>query len=288
MRSFASIMAGLFVLLGGCATAPVTPDGVLSGGAPVEQVIRQGDAAAVAGDFEAAALMYTQALAQQPDADTWYRLGMAHTYRAQPRQALWAFEKALELDAAHRDALERLALYYTANNVNEQAGVYLARLLAVDEQNWRAHNALGVLADLEQRFEDAAGHYRRAVELNLGSAILWNNLGYSRYLAEDFALAQTYFEHALTLDARYEVARHNLALVHARQRRFDEAVAIMSGNGDVAAAYCDVGYLAFRMGDYARAEALLVEGIRRSPTYNGKAQQNLRAVRQAIWMESSG
>jgi hypothetical protein len=55
-----------------------------------------------------------------------------------------------------------------------------------------------------------------------------------------------------------------------------------------AQAYADIGYLAFRLGDLARAEALLSEAIRRSSTYNRQAHQHLAAVREARAVALSG
>jgi Flp pilus assembly protein TadD len=286
VRSTLLLIAFLPVLLAGCASTSNAPPHVFSGEAPVDAVIARADGAAVAGDFTAAALLYQQALSQEPSGKAWYRLGMAETYLGNPDRAMWSFLQALELEPEHPESLQRVALYYTANERAAEARAYLDRLLAVDERNWRAHNALGVLADLEQRFDEAADHYAAAIERQPGSALLWNNLGYSRYLAADYELAQNYFEHALQVDPDFGTARHNLALLYARQSQYEQALSLMLAGGDQVVAYSDVGYFAFKLGDLTRAEALLNEAIRRSPTYNLQASQNLAAVREAMQAEA--
>lgn len=286
MKPLVMLVACLPLFLGACAATPTKTPHVLSGEARPDTVIQKGDAAAMTGDHGAAVMFYKQALSQEPSAATWYRLGLAEHHLDEPERAMWAFKKALELDPAHGASLQRVALHYTARAKVEEASSYLERLLALDADNWVAHNARGVLADLEQRFDEAADHYSVAIRLHSGSALLWNNLGYSRYLAGDFILAHRYFEYALQLDSSYGTARNNLALVLARQLKYAEALALMVSAGDEVAAYSDIGYLAFRMGHYARAEAFLTEAIRRSPTYNSQAYQNRAAVRAAIRAEA--
>lgn len=281
MRSFILTLGFAALFLGGCAATPVKAPNVLSGEAPVGEVIGKGDAVAATGDYRAAAILYKQALSQEPSAAAWYRLGMAETYLEEPEQAMWAFSKALKLDPEHRESLQRVALYHTGKGLVAEAGPYLQRLLAIDPDNWLAHNALGVLADLEQRFDEAADHYTVATELNPGSAMLWNNLGYSRYLSGRYELARQHFEHALRLDGEHVAAHNNLALVFARQSRYEEALAVVTSLGGEAEAYTTIGYLAYRMGEYGKAEVFLTEAIRRSPTYNRLAHQNLAAVRDA-------
>jgi Flp pilus assembly protein TadD len=283
------VLVCVSMLLVGCASTPPENPHVLSGEAAVASVIREGDASAQRGDYETAALLYRQALVQHPpSAETWYRLGMALTYLDEPDQAAWAFRNTLAFDPDHAGALERLGLYFTARGPSDDAAAYLQRLLVVDPDNWRGHNALGVLSDLQADFEGAALHYHAAVELRPDAPLLWNNLGYSRYLAGDYRSAHRHIEAALQLDPDFHAARMNLALVYARQRKYDDALRTMLHAGDDVAAYNDVGYLAFQMGHYARAEAFFVEAIERSPTYNVRANQNLAAVRKAISDEANG
>jgi Flp pilus assembly protein TadD len=276
------------VLLGGCATTGNQDAHVLSGEASVERIVGRADQAVAEGDDFAATILYRQALSQEPSADLWYRLGMAQMRQEGAGQAMWAFRNALQLDPDHARSLERIGFFLTAKDRAADARPYLDRLLGLEPDNWRAHNALGVLADLEGRHVEAAGHFAAAIERNPESPMLWNNLGYSYYLAGDDAAAHRAIASALQMQPNHTAARHNLALLLARQRRYDEALAMMKPSRGESQAYADVGYLAYKLGDYRKAEELLGEAIRSSSTYNRQAHQSLAAVREARAAQSRG
>lgn len=274
---------------GGCATTGVDPADVVSGKAPVGAIVERADQAAAAGDYHAASILYQQALGKRPDAEVWYRLGAAYAQLGQEERGIWAYRNALRLEPDHGPSLQAVGFYFTTRDLPDEARPYLERLLELQPDNWRAQNALGVVADLQGRFDAAVGHYGRAIELNPGSPMLWNNLGYSYYMAGDYDAAWEHIARALQMDPQYDGARHNLALVLARHAHYDEALRVMLGGGvEEAQAYCDLGYLAFKMGDFQAAEDMLMEAIRRSATYHRQAHRNLAAVREAMVAAGKG
>ena len=275
------LLLGSILLLGGCATTDADKPHVLSGEAPVGDVIAKGDESFEAGDFLAATILYQIAIQQTPAAEYWFKLGMANTYLKHRDRALHSFLQALELDPDHAGALEKMGLYYTSKGEIDQARAYLDRLLEVDRENWKAHNSLGVLADLEQKFTEARDHYLEALKIRPDLPMLWNNLGYSVYLLGDYPRATTYISKALEFDPGHEAARLNLALVYVRQEKYEQALATFFQTEDVATAYTNVGFLAYKVGAYEKAEDLLEEAIRQSPTYNKSAHSLLAATRQA-------
>jgi Flp pilus assembly protein TadD len=281
MRSCTLAIVTWAFMLAGCASTGAQDTHVLSGEAPVEHVISRADQALAEGDFLAAEILYQQALSRQPSAEVWYRLGIAQLRGGSTGEAMWAFRQALDLNPDHPRALERVGLHLTTRDRADEARPFVARLLELEPDNWRAHNALGVLADLEGRHTEAAERFAAAIERNPESATLWSNLGYSHYLDGDDQAAQRAIGTALSLEPGHTAARHNLALLMARQRRYDEALRIMQVARGEAQAYSDIGYLAFRMGDLAKAEELLKEAIQRSRTFNREAHQHLAAVREA-------
>lgn len=265
----------------GCASTQSHKPHILSGEAPVEEVIAKADASLAAGDYRAAAVLYQIAIKEKPMADSWFKLGLADTQLNNRDQAIYAFMETLALDPQHAGALEKMGLYYTAKGEPQKARKYLDPLVTIAPDNWKAHNAFGVLADLEGDFAAARDHYTTALKLRPDLAILWNNLGYSVYLLGDFATAKTYMDRALEMDANLESARSNLALIHVREGNYDQALATYSRDGDLARAFTKVGYLAYQIGEYDKAEELLEQAIRKSPTYNKSAHAYLAATRQA-------
>lgn len=282
MRSLALVLGLVVLMLSGCASMPgKEKPNVLSGEAPVEDVIAKGDEAMRTGDYHAAAVLYQIAVRQEPSAKTWHRLGVVNHRLENIRQALWCYEKALDHDAEHAPTLERLGLYYTAKADVPTATGYLTRLMEADPTNWKAHNSLGVLADLEKRFSDARDHYMEALKLRPDMPMLWNNLGFSVYLLGDMEEAISYMERALELNPRHEAARMNLALVYVRQNDYERALDTFFEVEDIPTSYTKVGYLAYKVGDYDKAEELLQLAIKESPTYNKPAHTYLAATRNA-------
>jgi Flp pilus assembly protein TadD len=275
-----SLLLGM-LLLSGCATSEKDKPHVLSGEAPVEDVIAKADESYQAGDFRAAAILYQIAIDTESSADAWFRLGMANNYLGERDKAVYSFMQALNQDPNHPGALEKMALFYTSRGDVPRAREYLVKLLEVDENNWRAHNSMGVLADLEKEFDQARDHYLAALKIRPDLAMLWNNLGYSVYLMGDLERAIKYITRALELDPHHEASRQNLALVYVRQDEFEAALATLLESEDVPTAYTNIGYLAYMVGNYEKAEEYLEEAIRQSPVYNKPAHTYLAATRQA-------
>ena len=200
-------------------------------------------------------------------------------------QAFNSFLNALELDPVHVGTLKRLGLHYTSKGDIEQARKYLEPLAEISSDNWKAHNGLGVVADLERDFTRAREHYTQALKLRPDLAILWNNHSYSLYLVGDYPTVKTYMNRALELDPGLESARSNLALVFVRETDYEKALATIRKTKDIGTAYTTVGYLAYRVGEFAWAEELLEQAIGRSPTYNKPAHDYLAATRRALAQE---
>jgi len=287
MKRISLLAICLSLFLGGCASTGSKETSVISEDAPVDKIVAKADQAAVGGDYLAASTLYRHALSIEPDVDIWYRLGMSLIMLDEQKQALWAFSNVLTMEPEHRGALQQVALHLTSKGEVEKARTYLDRLLAVDPDNWRAHNALGVVADFDGTPDEAAVHYRTAIELNPDAAMLWNNLGYSMYLSDNMLSAEENIRKALTLDPGYGPAKRNLALIHARQGLYSEALKVMLTAENESTAFTDVGVLAFKLGDYDQAEILLAEAVRRSPTYNPEASRNLAAAREALRKSAS-
>jgi Flp pilus assembly protein TadD len=276
------LFIGGILMFAGCASQQSESPHVLSGEAPVEDVIAKADESFTAGDFQAAAILYQIAIGQDPKSDYWFKLGLANAALKQQTKAIYSYSQAVALDEEHAGALEKLGLHYTAKGDIPEARNYLQELLDVEPTNWKAHNALGVLADLEEAFKEARNHYLEALKLRPDLALLWNNLGYSVYLLGDLDGAGMYIKRALQLDPAHRAARLNLALIHVRQAQYSEALAVLAKDADLPTAYTNLGYLSYRVGEYEKAEEFLLEAINQSPTFNRSAHTYLAAARQAI------
>jgi Tfp pilus assembly protein PilF len=150
--------------------------------------------------------------------------------------------------------------------------------VSIDDRIPMAHNALGVIADLDRDYPRAQRHYEKALSANPSSPSLLNNLGYSRYLSGNWKGATAAFREALLVDPNYERAWRNLALVYARQKRYTEAVDALSKIQDVPKAYNDVGYVAMVGGRLDDAKGFFEEAKRLSADFYTLADTNERRV----------
>ncbi|TNC80538.1 MAG: hypothetical protein C9356_13305 [Oleiphilus sp.] len=75
---------------------------------------------------------------QSDNADAWFKLGLAHFFMQQHLAAILAFERALSLDAGHRDALNRCGMSYGYIGQGEKSRQLYERSLAVAGTSNRA------------------------------------------------------------------------------------------------------------------------------------------------------
>ena len=271
-----------------CATTPTTfSDAVADDLALIDDPVREGDNAARRGDYEDALKSYLLAISsqEQPDPEVWYRVAAVCTHIGRNQQALRAYLEVLKITPDHAGALEGAGLEYLELKATEEAREHLNAALEVEPDLWRAHNALGILADQENDHASAIGHFANALNINVNSPMILNNIGYSRYLSGDLEQAARDFYKATELQPDYHPAWSNLGLVYARQGWYADAVSMLGRSVDTPVAFNNVGYIASENGDLREAEQLLSEAIRLSPTYYRDAYQNLAMVRGRIRSE---
>lgn len=250
-----------------------------------EEAYQNGDLALRAGDRDRALFEFIRGLklADEPSVEALYKIGRIHHERENYKLADLAYRWALRhapQDAQAGTGLGEVLLHrrqYQAAREQLQAVVD-----AHEKAPWRAHNALGIIADMQGEPEKAEQHYQQALRSEPHSAVVLNNLGYSRYLAGNWAGANEALSAALRADPAYELAWRNLGLVRARQGDYDYALRALVRSGDQAKAYNDVGFVSMMAGDYSRALTLFEEAMRLSPAYYVTASENASSARQLL------
>ncbi len=272
-----------------CATTPTSSfsDAVADDLALVDDPVREGDNAARRGDYEDALKSYLLALSseEQPDPEVWYRVAAVCSHIGRSQQALRAYLEVLKIAPDHAGALEGAGLEYMELKATDEAKAHLTAAITVDQDLWRAHNALGILADQENDHARAIDHFANALRINVNSPMILNNIGYSRYLSGDLDQAARDFYQATEIQPDYMPAWSNLGLVYARQGWYSDAVNMLEKSLDKPVAFNNVGYIASENGDLRDAEQLLSEAIRLSPTYYEAAYLNLATVRARLRSE---
>jgi Flp pilus assembly protein TadD len=201
-----------------------------------------------------------------------------HSGNKHPELALKIYQEILAIDSNDLAANEYLGLYYLEIGQTAKAKDHLTTAVRISSSNWKAHNGLGVIADLENKSAEAIAHYQAALAIQPTNPMLVNNLGYSYYLSGDEIKAKYFFNQALSYDNRYKRAIHNLALIEIKNGNFSNAVALFNRIMPVYDSYNNIGYISMLTGQYDVANEYFTRAIDESPVYFPKAQENLKTL----------
>lgn len=247
------------------------------------------------GNGDKALLYYIRALELNEHSETAAaNIAIVHQQRNNLAMAQQAWHATLAINPHHVMALEAIGLLHLKQRDYEQAKHYLLHAIrqypieqkAAEKQQdlhyqpWMAFNGLGVIADLEKQYSQALTYYQQALALSPAEPMILNNIGYSHLLNNELEAALPYFQQALQTQGNYVPARHNLALLYARQNQPDLAVQTLTPVMGKAAACNDVGYLMMLNNELASAEQLFKRAIRLSPSYYREAWENLDRLTQ--------
>lgn len=276
------LLATAFVAaLTGCATTPPQDDADTTP-VGVDKLLSSADEAVRVGKLDAAIVLYTEVLNKRPTTAVWFKAADVQRRLGHDREAAYAYNQVIKREPNNIDAREQLGLLLAEKDQSKPAREQLERVVAQDPKRWRAHNALGVMADIDRDYPRAIADYQAALKVQPDSAMLHSNLGYSMYLSGNLDGAAAEYVKAISLDHDYAPARRNLALLYARKGAYADAVELLATVMTEAAAYNDVGYVALLKEDYSAAERLLTEAVDRSPTYFETAARNLAVARERL------
>lgn len=174
-----------------------------------------------AGRIDAAAERFRQATALTPgSAEILVRLGHCLHLLGRDAEAVAALESALAVDPACIDAYDNIGTILGLQGRLDEALACYRRALTVAERP-QTHYSLGVVLQKLRRWDDAASHYRRAVELDPSYFQAEWNLALLRLLVGDYAEGFARYERCL-VDAgvdspRSKDAPHFLAMFGAER-----------------------------------------------------------------------
>lgn len=246
------------------------------------EATQRGDVAWQKGNLDLALFMYVQALQFAPDdAATMRKIGAIHESRGNRPLARKAFELALSRGGEHAATMERLGLIYLQEEFDEQATKLLTKAVNIEPGRWRSHNGLGVLADRRGQYTVALVHYGEALVWEPKAGIVYNNRGYSKFLAGDLVGAERDLREAIRLGSG-DLAWLNLGKVQAKARKYGTAFQSFLETLDTAHAYNEVGEAAFRNGDHHIAKAYFENAANESPTYFEQAYKNIALANEEL------
>ena len=275
-----AVLAVLLATALGCASVPSDDRDTLTEEdmATYDRYLELGDREAKQGNFDNAVLAYRQCILADPKAEAWFRLAAANERRGNDAEALRAHHEVLAQEPDNAFSMQGIGLIQARKGNVKSASHHLTSAVEHDPSLWRAHNALGVMADRREDFDAAREHYQAAIDVARNSSMVANNMGYSRYLAGDYDESEAWLRRSLQLNPKNRSAIYNMGLLDATRAKYFRAVDILSKVLDEPVAYNDVGYIAMKNNDFAEAEKLLLMAVELSPRFYPKAQENLEAL----------
>ena len=154
-----------------------------------------------------------------------------------PQEAVEVYTSGLKELAENADLLYARAM--TEENIG-QFGMMekdLKQILARDPDNVDALNALGYsLADRTQRYKEALGYIKRALELRPNSYFVLDSMGWVHYRLGHYKEAVSYLRRALDASADSEIAAHLTEVLwvmgdkQAAREVWDKALKVAPGN----------------------------------------------------------
>ncbi len=244
-----------------------------------EQAIAKADAALSEGKSEHALFYYIKSLQfNKNNIKALEQIASIHSHNNHPELAFKIYQDILKIDSKNLLANESLGLYLLENGQTGQAKGYLTVAVTNSNSSWKAHNGLGIIADLANNSTEAIAHYEAALAIEPNNPMLLNNLGYSYYLSGNNIKAKLFFNQALGYDNLYKRAIHNLALIEIKNGNFSTAVALFNRIMPAHESYNNIGYICMLNGQYDVADEYLRKAIDESPVYFPKAQENLKTL----------
>jgi tetratricopeptide (TPR) repeat protein len=231
--------------------------------------LRAGMANERTGDYPGAVRIYRRGLAVAPEnVELLNSLGFALFQQGKSQEAVDALEKAVAADPKHWKAHNNLALAAIDVGELELAEAHFRESLALSPQP-AIYNDLGFVLERQGLADEAVGFYRKALELDPGSAAAHYNLAAS--LARSGALSEAERHFRAALAERPSAQSYvGLGLVLRQQGRADDAIASLraaiEADPEQPAAYDALGTILAEQGKLEEAAHNFGLAVRKRPS----------------------
>jgi len=147
-----------------------------------------------------------------------------------------------------------------------------------DERNDFAHNNMGTALIARGELDQAAFHFRKALEINPAYADASINMANVLAGKGKFDEAEKYYNKTLKIKPEHAVAHYSLGLLFLRRNRLHEAYAYFAKailiNPDFAEAYDYMGLILSHQGNLQKAGIFFFRAVQISPDF-AKARKHL-------------
>jgi len=171
------------------------------------------------GDLKQAERFYQELLAENPNQQrVYHRLGVIAAQQGRYAQADENFHRAMTTGEPNVELLCDAGYSLYLQHRLQDAEATLRQALAIQPQDPRACNNLGLVLGEQGRLDESLAMFKRAGK----EADAYTNLGYVLAQIGDLQGAQQMYSHALTLDGSNRPAAEAMLQVAARQKKIHE------------------------------------------------------------------
>jgi tetratricopeptide (TPR) repeat protein len=139
-------------------------------------------------------------------------------------EAFRELQTADSMKPGFADTIAAMGYYYREKGDVDRAVGLFEKALALDPQNWGAHNFYGVTLFRAGKYDEAIRHFQAAIKVNPLNAQSLTNMGALEFSRGNLESAKKYFKEAIDSTPRYGKAHFNLAMILTREGQFPDAV----------------------------------------------------------------
>jgi type IV pilus assembly protein PilF len=174
--------------------------------------------------------------AQQGPADVYIELSAAYLRERNFTEAYMNANKAVMVDPSSSNARFMLALVHQQLGQLEEADKAYRKSISLDPRNPAALNAYGSFLCEQERYADADGYFRRALDNPLYNTpwLAWHNAGSCREIAGDLGGAESDYRSALQSNPRFAPSLLGMAEVSFEQGNYLSARAYLQRFAEVS------------------------------------------------------
>jgi len=213
-----------------------------------------------------------KALLQQPNAGTYYILGLTHYYRNEVEQAINQFQKALDLQPAFSRARVHLALLLLNKKMVDEAIKEAKKVLAQDDENALAHNIVGSAYLSKGNYAEGLAELNKALELDPSLADIHIKKGLVAMKRGKSQEAETELAAAVRLKPEARDTRHILALYYMNNNEPVKAIEVLNkgikGGSSDAVSYYLIAESHLRQNDVKAATTYFMKAKEVDPKYD--------------------
>ncbi|WP_338605428.1 tetratricopeptide repeat protein [Desulfoferula mesophila] len=247
------------------------------------EIEKQADSLVRNGEWVAALYQYQRLFVSSKDPEVKlrarYKAGRICLLTGQYNQALQLFLYLCEKKPGSAEYQEGLGLAQLSLGDTQDAIVALTKALSIDNNLWRAHNALGIAYNQKLKPQSAVPQFQTALKIHGHNAMIYNNLGIAYQLLGNVALAEKQFNKALEIDPNNTTAKNNLAVLMLKKGNKQDALWLLKESVGESKANHDIGMLLLWINNKKESSKYLEQAIYLSPRYYPLANKHLKQIK---------